>query len=1380
MCSFLSLHLLLDLAGLLKQYPDWDKRRKHGSGGASTGLRNRMLQRRGSNASLVSSSQRSSNTHNNHDMQSNHSGSTRGLGLLKAALNIGASDAKQVIDTKWKVCRFAEILMSTEISAACRDLRWSVLDFKLFTKVASVNQGKIAQQLAMACHLHPPPGFVRVSDWSVAVEGDMFDEKPEEDLPMLVKGIVNLVSTVELVATSTLKAVDRVVETATMDTRRGRERRRRSSVHSMSMQSKSQRAKLQQQQSSSNNNGANTDFSEGMLSDRVIQFLAEAMVCSTEELILEDAELSYNGRRGWRALCRALRKKHCTFVIPSLLVPPKKIHITRLQLARNELDCGDCVLLADVLLHQRSLQWVDLSFNCIGARGVTRLCKALRDHECLTVFNLEHNIIGPGAGKDIGLLLKNNRSITSFNLSYNHLGEIIRFPTMYTREKLPTAAHDLVLGLRSNKTLQSLDLSYNHLGPSLADNLHWAVNRHPCLHTLVLSGNDLGPEAGTKLIFLLAGQPKGPLYARERETFMQALRDTQKQQVEQLRKDKANFGKDLDALAAENDADIMGSIYFSEEAREKHLKAARLEAEAWLTSTSMWEADAEDDLEEEAEERRLKEERDALNISRSPTNFQQQSSVLSNNNNNSITLSPPKSPSSASKKYLPPSSSNKVSQAMRGFSNALDHALQNTNGNNNINEVDYPAQNLTALSLADNQLGAFAGHAIAAALDRMKGLTYLDLSGNALGPLGGERIADQLELLYLIKPRDFFKLVLWEIEESKYTGRNPKKRKKIFTNLVHLNLNRNSLGPKVLASLALCLQQPNCGIIKLDVADNPIGSSAVDIAGNAAEMALVMRQSLRETTCLLELNLTRSQLLSTDLVTIFGGLSHNLTLQKLQLADVTFDEPACLQLGNVLEHCLTLQSLDVARCKMGANGGLIVAQKLRALAHKLHYLDLTGNYIGPVAALYIAEAIKDDHCRFRTLRLGENVLMEEGGCSIAKAMVFNSTITDLDLSSNQFNAQVASFIAEFAKGLFRNGVQVRASSLQRLLINDNPDIGYKGARSIVRSVTNELIAHFEMRNIGAGPAAANLISQALRDPKIAWTYLDIRQNKCSRIGLNQMFWALRSNKRLRVLKVGENEAGTMFCSDGDALLSHGIAVPVCLRTNVVLREVDLSFNSLTSEAGVNILDAIIDNHTIKKLSLRGNLLDDEVASMLPDLFKCNNVLEELDLGQNRMAFSCAFAIAEGLEVNRALKVLLLDYNRFGGAGSATLDLFCRSIMMNYSLQVLNLDGNKLGPEWGMQLGQTFARNNTLVQVSLRDNRLDTRAGQALLNVYRHAPYLLELALTADEIGEVLWEEFRRVFVEKRACVDPGVLREETRLSQSQSHLLASYQVNAPR
>jgi hypothetical protein len=132
---------------------------------------------------------------------------------------------------------------------------------------------------------------------------------------------------------------------------------------------------------------------------------------------------------------------------------------------------------------------------------------------------------------------------------------------------------------------------------------------------------------------------------------------------------------------------------------------------------------------------------------------------------------------------------------------------------------------LCSLSLADNQMDYFTGHALAMLLEKNKHLTHLDISGNSLGHAGGLLFTDELEKCYGIKPRDFVKLVLYDIEQKKFEGRDPKRRKKVFTSLTSLDISRNGIGPNVMACLSLCMGHPSCTITDLDVSDNPIGVS---------------------------------------------------------------------------------------------------------------------------------------------------------------------------------------------------------------------------------------------------------------------------------------------------------------------------------------------------------------------------------------------------------------------------------------------------------------------------------------------------------------------------------------------------------------------------
>jgi Ran GTPase-activating protein (RanGAP) involved in mRNA processing and transport len=1329
------------LQQLTKEFPDWDRK-------------NRNISRRNSSFMTSGSDSR----------RESFTGSQKSGNLSVYSDNSGlfhyfsGGQAKEANDrlANWKICRYAEILMSNEISEACLSFKWDINDFKAFNKLASVNQGKIAQHLSMVCHLNPPEGFVRISDWSIGIQPDIFDERPEGELNMVVKGIVALVSAVETAAVTVAKVGDFVNTAVDTNKLKGRKKRSRSMRRSSKMLSVKASERTESGVTSVHHRDAIT---EGLLADRVVHYLAETLVCSTPHLNLDDCELSYNARRGWRAIARALRRKYCSFILPSVFMAPKPVIILSLVLTRNELDCGDCVYIADIFMNQTELKYVDLSYNRIGARGMNRLCKSLREHKNIEFFKAHDNIMGPGSGRDIGLFLKATKCLKLLNLSNNRLGEIVRYPTMLSREKLNSAAHDICTGLRYNKSLEILDLSYNHLGTTLADLLPLAVIKQCKLNTLNIAGNDIGPVHGSNLMFHLSGLPYGARYAKEREEFIHFILNRQKERL----KIEQSFSRILHGSGQEfKDNSVL-------EENSTTLVPAGGMGSIFATGNSLLDPDISDLLQgggSMVKGGKLDETSIANGTFMNPVASPNKFGASTNLNNSKIGNSASKVTGSQSQKRNPEDEENEA--AIQMLANAM---------NENISHIRHPALSITSLDVSNNQLGPFAGYAIGSALEHMKGLTHLDISGNSLGTVGGDRITDALELCYDIKPREFIKLVLYEIEERKYdpkVTRKPKKRKKRFTNLVSLNISRNGIGPKVIGSLFVCMKSFKCTIVDLNVSDNPIGAVLGEQSGNVVESAQLIRAGFQNNLSLLNVNFKNTSFDITNLITIFGGLSAHDNIQKISFENVHFDEPCCLQLSNVIQHCTNLKHLNVANCRMGANGGVLVCSKLRLFIDRFEYLNLNENYVGPISAIYLSEGLKQENCAVRTLLLKANDLMEEGGVVIARSLIGNFSVTDVDLSNNHLNEEVAFYLADAARGLFKDGVKIRGSMLKKVIINDNPLIGYYGSKLIVKSLANEMIEHFEIINIGAGPASAEIISRGLRDPLIAWKNIDVSKNKLTRHGLNQIFWGLKDNKRLRIINASENAAGTIFCSNQDSLLSHGISVPVMLHNNVCLKELNLSYNTLTSEAGINIIDAIIDNHTIKKLSLRGNLLDDNIAIILPDLFKVNNVLEELDLGYNKLGFACAYAIAEALEFNRSLKKVVLDYNSFGGSGTATLQCFMKSLMMNYSLQYLNLAGNKLGPEWGKAFADIIVRNNTLIQFSLKDNRLDSVSGLALFNAYRNNPYLIELALTADEIGVDLYDKFKSTFNAKRASVHPDVLENETSLSDSQSALIATY------
>eukprot|EP01041_Mallomonas_annulata_P000898 gene898-1738_t len=1083
-------------------------------------------------------------------------------------------------EIRWKICRFAELLTSYEVSQRGNNMKWNTLAYKEFNKSATKMLGILAQHLAVCMNFNPPEGFTRFADWSLG-DGDDFegadrhiadeegdhDNNNDNESHLLSPSIV----------TKGLSGLGKVFQ------------RLRGSA-----------------------------LPKDAFNDRIIQFLSELLVSSRCILDLSDCQLSGPARVAWRAICRALRRKFCSFIIPSLFISPKAITITHIYLQNNELDCGDAVLIADVIKEQQTLITLDLSRNRIGARGLATISKPIKSHLNLTVFRINHNRIGPAAAKDIGLMLKRTKTLKVFSISHNRLGELVRYPNHLTREHIRSATRDIFTGLRSNRTIQILDISYNHLGPRCAEYVPLAVMRHLQLKSLNISGNDIGAVHGPRLLWRLAGK-------------------IEEEKVEGDDPENRSDGGSTDRTTARSNLTSRSSMGASETGRS------------------------------------------GMSIG------------------------------------------NKSARSARS-------GRSGRSGMSIVTLADggKPAAKLVELCLTDNQLGPMSGVALGTLVRRTSSLTALDVSDNSLGPKGARGILNSLMEVFGIG------------------GFNS--RRCYPPMLIHLNMARNGLGTEALSSLAEILELPHCTLATVDMSGNPLGRSPAS-AGVLGKAIAKIREGLGKNTSLERFDVSNASLIPTQLLPLFGAVASNRYLKRISFKNMPFDEPCCLMLAKAMQSSPTLEILEVPGANMCPKGGGFMCMYLERVKDRIKHFDISGSHVGGVAIRPVARAIRDSRCVLHTLLLADNDLGAVGGKLIASAIMKNKTLTSIDLSGNNLTAGVAEQMADDYKVLITSG---QDNNIRRIIFSDNPLIGSSGAQAIVRSFSSEHVEYIAIANIGAGPRTAFAIGKALRNVTVAWKYLDISRNKLSRVGLNELLWALRRNRRVKVLKLGYNGAGLIFGSQQDVLGEHGIALPRAIQENLTLRELDLSGNGICSSAANNIFVAMKTNMCIQRLCLRGNIIDDDSAAELAELLLNNDVLQDLDLGDNRLSYEACYAVAEGLEKNRSLRILCMDKNTLGSAGPTTMEAFWRGLCMNFSLRILNLDENRLGTDWCIKLADAFARNCSLIQVTLRNNRLDPRGGEALLRSYKANNHLSDLMVTEDEVGADIYREMQEIFFKKRA------------------------------
>lgn len=101
----------------------------------------------------------------------------------------------------------------------------------------------------------------------------------------------------------------------------------------------------------------------------------------------------------------------------------------------------------------------------------------------------------------------------------------------------------------------------------------------------------------------------------------------------------------------------------------------------------------------------------------------------------------------------------------------------------------------------------------------------------------------------------------------------------------------------------------------------------------------------------------------------------------------------------------SVSALGLARSRIGAVAGIALA-KLVGTSTALETLDLASNMLGQrndVACIAIANAIKQQPPRLRTLSLRANYISDVGALAIAAALAHNAVLQELDLSGNEIS-----------------------------------------------------------------------------------------------------------------------------------------------------------------------------------------------------------------------------------------------------------------------------------------------------------------------------------------------------------------------------------------
>ncbi|KAL0241301.1 hypothetical protein GEMRC1_006536 [Eukaryota sp. GEM-RC1] len=297
---------------------------------------------------------------------------------------------------------------------------------------------------------------------------------------------------------------------------------------------------------------------------------------------------------------------------------------------------------------------------------------------------------------------------------------------------------------------------------------------------------------------------------------------------------------------------------------------------------------------------------------------------------------------------------------------------------------------------------------------------------------------------------------------------------------------------------------------------------------------------------------------------------------------------------------------------------------LNCFRHSFKESDLQGSLISKanIKSLVVHSPINfdclipstSDFCpnlnRIKAFELGT-----QGAVTLSKALLVNSTCTNVDISHNWIQPEGLFEIADFFLDLTNNfigteGVVYLAESLfnnrtlKKLYVGSNC-IKDEGLIALTRVLTfNSTIAVLDVCGNSITDVGCIALSKVLG--KTTLSELDLGDNSISSVGLISLSEELKYFKYLESL--------------------------------------NLEYNSLGTAGIIALANSLEVNYTLSYLNLSGNSIDDRATSALASCLKVNSALSYLYLEDNKISNVGAMNLMESIEGNPVISKVKLTFN----------------------------------------------------------------------------------------------------------------------------------------
>ena len=511
-------------------------------------------------------------------------------------------------------------------------------------------------------------------------------------------------------------------------------------------------------------------------------------------------------------------------------------------------------------------------------------------------------------------------------------------------------------------------------------------------------------------------------------------------------------------------------------------------------------------------------------------------------------------------------------------------------------------------------------------------------------------------------------------------------------------ISNNSTSLKILEISSVSISDDEVALLFENLKNNKT-LTYLNISGNSITVigAKIIGDFLLENTTLLNLLCCENKILDDGGLAIGGSLASNKTLKRL-----------CLSCNKITSHGVIkiiqvdsiLQKLDISHNNILDDGAVSISKYL-IYNRKFKSVNLCGNNITWCGTSKLAEAIKLNSSLLK-LNISDNHICAKGATAISECLKVNKTLKKLDTSWNWIGSNGAVTIAAAIQinvslqkldmshnNIFRDTATVLGSylkhnsTLQELLISWN-DI----------DITNLYISATKCHVTATWPYIVfhNFTQYVVHNHSSAWPWHDrqlINANDTMKPNLTELQFdhaeamllishAIKNVKNFQIVKCKISDSAALVLSE-------------FLEVNNSIRVLELSWNTISSKAIKQIINAIQFNTTLQMLDISSNNISDDGAVAISKCLTCNKVIKVLDISKNNIAKGIEI-IGYSIQENTVLQDMYLFNNKMCDDDVVA---FSKCLTKNSTLQKLNISWTNTTTKSINMISKAIARNTGL-------------------------------------------------------------------------------------